>query len=156
MSGNLTPFDSPSITVAMRAVNTSTPSIPNSTVTTVTGWNASKLDTHNAFNVTTGEYVIPVPGIYTISTSFLFTGDSWAANSLVDTVIRKNGADLANTRAFVYSAITTNIPAPLDITTARFEKGDKITIHIYQTSGAAKTIYISSSWNFLSIIREGN
>jgi hypothetical protein len=119
--------------VVSLAVNKSTiQSIPNNSITQVTGWDTPIFDTLGAFNATTGVYTVPTAGKYRVTSMLTFetnsTGERLAA-------IFKNGNLLQY--GMTGTAITGDSTSSQAIAISDCVAGDTITVEGYQTSGGA-------------------
>lgn len=99
-------------------------------VITAVSFKQKLFDTDNAYNLGTGQYVVPMAGVYLISTNF------WFADIPESTYlfIMKNGQAIAeasaNSRGRVLSASTAE----------KCEAGDTISINVRQLSGSTMTL----------------
>ena len=62
--------------VALAAFKSTTQSVPNNTHTVVTGYDVAEVDTHAAFNPTTGVYTVPLPGKYKVDATVAFESNA--------------------------------------------------------------------------------
>jgi hypothetical protein len=122
-------------TVAARYTSDSGQNIPNIVATTVIHEDID-FDTHNAYNTSTGEYTIPLTGKYIIKAKVAY--DSFAAVAGMKTSIYLNGVEISSTynlatnTSYIYGAPIDDI---LDL-----EKGDVISIVLFQNSGSSRNL----------------
>lgn len=136
-------------TIAVSAVNGSGQSIPNGVSTTVTNW-TSVVDTHGAFNLTTGVFTAPAAGLYKVAASIIYNTGGVAA--LYRATISIPGGSTQNiVNGFTGSAFA----CPLVTAVSRLTAGQQISIVALQDSGAARTLNSSSTNNFIQIERIG-
>lgn len=122
-------------------------SLANVTVAT------KELDTHNAFNTTTGVYTVPVPGIYETIVHLDFQGARVSGTQYVESLtVYKNSTSLdAPEWSFTQgSTATTRIPMT-GVGLARYNAGD--TISVQSRSSVPSPAYDNCSY---SIKRIGN
>jgi hypothetical protein len=137
--------------VAMRAYKTSGSHTNNGNNQTVASYNASPFDTHGAFNITTGEYTVPVSGTYLVAGTIGFSPNATGVRALqieVDLSRKLGGevrtADGSNVNTLNFSGLVTAIA------------GQKITVSTFQNSGGNLNYDTTSNYNSLSIVRVGN
>lgn len=111
----------------------STISIPNSTDTLVTTYSTRLIDTHSAFNLTTGLYTVPVSGFYNVAGILSYNTNT---SGIRATAIRKNGTievQGTTTNGTVSGSNTvTSVCAVISC-----NAGDTIGLNAYQTSGGS-------------------
>ena len=139
-------------TVAMRAFKNTGSHTSNTNYQTVASWNAAPFDTHGAFNVTTGEYTLPISGTFEVSCAIGFAAN---ATGLRGVKIQLDGSDVSggNTTA---PASATFEPCLVASSLVRGTAGQKITITAYQSSGGNLAYISATNINQLSIHRVGN
>lgn len=120
-------------------------------------------DDHNAhvdglnWDVTNHQFEIEDPGIYWTSGTVKWDSDSttsgWSTGDRCLARIHKNGSQIVNaeipkTGTGLQSNSSSGVAIPLD-------KGDTISLHVYQNSGSGKIVKRSKGWTFLSLIQLG-
>lgn len=140
-------------TVAMTAGNSSGQSIPHNVTTVITGWTKTN-DTHNSFNTTTGEYTVPVSGIYLINTLLTYNNAAWALGNIIDLHIFLDGT-LVNVPRVTTSGVT-SIYSITQSHTLKVNKGQVITVSTFHTRGASTLLLSDNTRTTLSITRVGN
>lgn len=136
-------------TVGMSAVKTSGSHTSSGSNQDVTGWASKTFDTHNAFDITTGLFTVPVTGIYNISGALSFVSNVTGGRAilvLVDGVTVHSGADL-NGSSNVYSGAF-NI-------TQRLRAGQVVKLQTFQNSGGSLAYNTGTGYNHLDIFRVG-
>lgn len=144
-------------TVAMRAYNTSGFSVPNNSVTTITGWTTS-YDTHGAFNASTGIYTVPVSGKYRVSGTLLFASSALVVGQPFSLIAGQSGSVSSNWvcgQSWAMGNVTTAAAAG-GSDTIQCLAGDTIAIRAYQSQGAARSLSTSATENHFEITRVGN
>ncbi len=124
-------------------------SIPQATVTQLV-FEDRVLDSSGAMNTGTGVYTIPENGVYSIQMKFSFGGSTnWTIGEVAIGYIRVNGVEKSYSRwnCVATTGATTFIEVPVVIYQARLAKGDAITLHAYQDSGAALSVIASAKIN---------
>jgi len=139
-------------TVAMRAFKTTGSHTNNGDYQTVASWNAAPFDTHGAFNVTTGEYTLPISGTFEVSCNIAFAANATGLRGLR---IQLDGSSVAGgnitapgTASFEPGLVTSSL--------VRGTAGQKITVIAYQSSGGNLAYASATNFNQLSIHRVGN
>lgn len=141
-------------TVAMRYKDSSGTTYPRATNITTFPFATKDYDTHNAYNITTGEYTVPVSGKYEVMTQYLI-GSPLQITAL--TRIYKNGS--------IYSAVVDaktdtvfNQPGFGTRDVVQCVAGDVLKIGIYYNdgSGTDRATTADATSNFLTISRIGN
>lgn len=143
--------------VAMRAYNTSGFSVPNNSVTTITGWTTS-YDTHGAFNASTGIYTVPVSGKYRVSGTLLFASSALVVGQPFSLIAGQSGSVSSNWvcgQSWAMGNVTTAAAAG-GSDTIQCLAGDTIAIRAYQSQGAARSLSTSATENHFEITRVGN
>jgi hypothetical protein len=135
--------------VALSAnVNTTATSFTNAAETVVTGYVTPNVDTHNAFNTTTGVYTAPVSGLYEVTGLIIFVSNSTGYRY---TVIYKNGA------VYQYGSLTNAVSTDSTGTMASalipMLAGETISMAGFQNSGGALTTRAITRGTMLSIKR---
>jgi hypothetical protein len=133
----------------LRYFNTSGQSIPNITNTTITGW-TKDFDNNNDFNASTGTFTAPVTGFYLVSAQITFSYTTAATNNFQLSELQSAGNSLTWTCAIPTGA--TN-PTCFGSTIASLSAGNTVNIKIYQNSGSAQTLSVSTYINTVSIAR---
>jgi hypothetical protein len=115
--------------------SSATTSIPNSTATLITSGYTKLVDTHGAFNTSTGQFTCPEPATIEISGSVGWGADTAGYRYLI---YRKNGSG--------FSAVTTLSHASLDTFTVgpampvTCLAGEVLDVAVQQNSGGAKSL----------------
>lgn len=134
--------------VAMRAGKTSTQSIPGTgAITFLTSWDTAMIDTHSAFNSSTGAYTVRIPGIYRVT---LQAGTSSATTATHGTYIALNGT----TYAYNVESKSTGVGiiwSPRVSTTIRCVAGDVIRPGYGQNSGVALNVGGGSANHYFEV-----
>jgi len=137
--------------VLVRATVGTNQSIPNNAYTKVQ-FDTETLDVYNEFNTSTNTFTAKRAGQYFITATFLFNTAAWATNAQILATIDKNGAQIMQNWYPIqgsynnYTGVTVNQTIDLAV-------GDTIHIGVYQSSGAAKTLFASTSYSGMSISR---
>lgn len=102
-------------------------------------------DTHGAYNSFTGEYRVPVPGLYKVSTFLQGPGIAFTVSQTADATIYKNGVD-ANSPVAIYSATGSYTARPMLQGSGYVEAvaGDVLTLRMKFPS--ASPIDVSTNW----------
>lgn len=111
-------------------------------------------DTHNAYNTSTGEYTIPVAGMYGYNYLTTWGGTTgWAIGEASQTSLQKNAVDYHVNDVFPPTASSTTrvINAGSDLINCA--KGDVIRLQITQNSGSSQNLVSTSTKNYFSIVR---
>lgn len=110
-------------------------SIPNNSLTTVSGYGSMMSNKGGAFNPTTGQFVVPVSGTYRFSGMCQWVGNATNTRELH---IYQNATD----RAFDIFATSPNAASFSQTVTTILDcvAGDVITMRVYQNSGGALNI----------------
>ena len=140
--------------VAARAVSSTGQSI-GGTAAIVT-WNASKTyDTHNALNAGTGVFTAPEPGYYRVSAGVVFSSAAYAVGNAVFVSLFRNGVLVSTgTQNRAWAAATINVGAShTDV--VYLSANDTIDVRVTNERGAT-TLFSSTDFNFVSIIKTGN
>lgn len=107
-------------------------------------------DPENMASIVNYNVTIPKSGYYLVSASLLYDNPNAAARYVLE--IMKNGATLQNAGQDAVAASAGKYPNP-NITEAFYlEKGDVLTLHTFQDSGASKNIY-NNQQTFLSVAK---
>lgn len=132
------------------ATNTSNQSIPESTVTVVTGWTAVT-NGLAGFVAATGLFTAPTAGFYDIDAQLQYTAASAILGAVFRASIAVNGTIIATGQEINTVASTSLIRTPKVSKKIELAAGDVVSIRGYQSSGGAVTLVASGVTNFLSI-----
>jgi len=138
-------------TVVLRAYKNTGSQTSNANWQTVASYNASPIDSHGAFNTTTGEYTAPVSGTYQVSTTMGLLSN---ATGIRGVKIQVDGSDSigGNIVAAVSGANTMVVSSGI----VKVNAGQKITASVYQSSGGNLAYETTANYSHLSIVRVGN
>lgn len=136
-------------TVAAR-YNTSSTSMGNASPTAIVFTN-KLLDTHNAYNTSTGVFTCPVSGTYQISGSLCF-----AVNSTGLRMVRiyKNGTYQCG--GTLTAAFASDVTSGVAMSIEKCNSGDTLAIYGLQTSGVSMSVGGLAEDSSISIVRVGN
>lgn len=135
--------------VAARYVQNSGLVIPTSTQTKMTSL-VKEYDTHGGMNAATGEYTCPLPGLYRVSAAVEFANNLPAAGAYVSVFLFRDTTFYAN----LSSGFSANAYGrEAGSTTIACDAGHKLSISIYQESGATKSTSPQSVYNYFSVER---
>ncbi len=149
----------PAVVQATESVNASyvgasTTLTNNSTVTIV--YTGKNCDSHNAYNTSTGVYMIPVSGKYQITGNIGYA--AFAPSAIGDQyglIIEQNSTQVLHNDQFVQS--TTSSPRSANITgIITCSAGDTIQMLQFHNMGATPTISSTAANSFFTISRVGN
>lgn len=121
--------------VAMSAYKTSTQSISNAGgYQAITAWSAIDKDTHTAFNITNGQYVVPVAGFYSVDGNIGFAANATSGRFAF---IAVNGTTMYLGSSLGMATYMTRVTVSGSV---YCNAGDIITVGADQTSGGALNI----------------
>jgi hypothetical protein len=128
-------------------------SLTTTTITTIL-YEDKIFDTHNSYNVSTGEYTVPISGIYRMDMRCLVDASaSWTAGERAEGFIYVNGT----LEAQDYNELNvtgTVTPQPNRVFyVASLNKGDVVTFRVRQNSGATVPLIAGAAYNQMSIER---
>lgn len=113
------------------------------------------IDTHGAYNTSTGVFTSPARRFYSVDTRILFTTTTaWALGEVARLSIYKSGAiyryldydsNMDSSGTSLYKPLQGSISIFLD-------RGETLDIRAYQNSGGALALHNSNEHNWLSII----
>lgn len=112
-------------------------------------------DSHSAYNTSTGEYTIPVSGVYSISAAFravttiTTAGQIISVEGLVDGVVKFQGVINSN------ATLTTSFQPQLNVHAYPLLAGQKVSFKSF-VQGTSPTFTSDATANFFSIVRTGN
>lgn len=129
--------------------NSSSQSIPASTLTTITNWTAVNDDNSN-FTASTGTFTAPNTGWYLVSGQALFTVAAGAINNQFQILVVANGVTV-ETAVVTLDAAATSIAVPFSVA-VKMTAAQTLLIRAYQTSSGAQTLNSSSTGTVLSIV----
>lgn len=118
-------------TVACRAYKSSGSHTTSGSEQTVASWNSKEYDTHNVFNLTTGEFIVPSTGKYHVSGSVTFGTNATGARVSYITV---NGANKIISN--IYLSFLDNAAMVMS-GTLQLNAGDIVTMKAFQNSGGS-------------------
>ena len=132
-------------TVAMHVIKGSG-SVGNGTA--VTSWTATTLDTHRGFNLTLGEYTIPISGTYFFSGQTADnSGISGTASVRLQTNISGSFADITGTTNGMYNTSGSIYYAPHFTHIRRCIAGEKLRLYSNYAGGGSSGIWIDVWFN---------
>ncbi|WP_231936936.1 autotransporter outer membrane beta-barrel domain-containing protein [Caballeronia udeis] len=137
---------------ALTYSNTSGQSIPNSTVTVVTGWTKTFDRLNTNFVPSTGVFTAPATGFYAVSACLLYAANTGAANTSVDVLIAANSVTIAhgiNLRQTTTSA-GQQVCAAADVS---MTSGQTLVIQALQSTGSAVALQTATPYSYVSIHR---
>ncbi len=106
-------------------------------------FNAESVDDSSAFDLTTDEWTIPSTGFYHLYATARFS--PFPANQTVEIVIYVNGSVNKYSRRFISGEVSFDVTADL-----KLNLNDKISVYVYQTTGAPATMPASSQTIYFS------
>lgn len=109
-------------------------------------------DTHNAYNTSTGEYTVPVGGWYSLNSLVTFAALNRVPNLTIWVNIYLNGVESKRVQE-EETGTDTGIAAYQASDMNYYEKGDVITIRVYQNTGTSESLSTVGSRNVFSIHR---
>mgnify|MGYP001567764926 CR=1 FL=1 len=138
--------------VSMKAKKETTQSLVSGNWAVITGWDTPEVDTHGAFNNSTGVYTVRVAGLYKVVGQITYATNSTGTRNLQ---INRNGEPLATPRI---ATASTPGAGPNECTanassTDFYNVGDTIRIYGLQTSGGNLGTSTSGGYNGFSIER---
>ena len=128
--------------------------IPNASLTYLTGWRVNNLDTHNAFNGSSGTYTVPVSGTYDLYFQGQITTDlsGQTFSYIVRTPLGGSPTNLSYGLSGAYIHQTT-LPATALV---KLNAGDQINFAMLQNSGGTVVMNADALGVFMKITRIGN
>ena len=135
-------------TVAARYTSNSGQSIGNTA--TVLKFEDLVKDSHNAYDVSTGEYTVPTTGEYSINMQFFSASKTLGTTDNMNTIMKINGT--SHVRDLVHGSGSANLHKNIINTKIQLIKGDVITFEglISTTAGVMNT---DPLYNYFSIAR---
>lgn len=106
-------------------------------------------DTHGSYDTSTGIYDITNSGKYTISAKAMLSGLN-ADQGEMSLAIYVNGVKIDENYNYIGRG---SLESRQVVTTLELDKGDELTIRLYQTNGAGRVQFNQSSYNSFSIAR---
>ena len=125
-------------------------SIPNSTLTAIV-WDTKVIDSHNAMNISNGEWTCPVSGTYQFNNANAFAANGTGFRQFTTDV--NNGASSKILCQQIPNA--SNGFVTCGSTLHRLKAGDVVKIMAFQTSGGALSL-TGSGYDTINIVRVGN
>jgi len=137
--------------ISIRATNSSGQSIANgATAIAVTGW-TNVYDRYGKFNTSTGVFTPGGSGRYSVGVSFLFNLGTYSSGNIVYAAIYKNGSEYSRI-AFTIIANTASQYVPVvGSDDVDLLATDTIDIRVNHGEASARTIFVSSVYNHLTI-----
>lgn len=121
---------------------------------TVAPWTTVEVDTHGAFNATTGIWTCPAAGVYEVSAQLRYGWSSVAVgNAMLISIYKNNTTDVALQQETIENTATTLKVLNVD-KTLRLVAGDTIRIQASNTA-TTPTLITSAAYALLSIKRIG-
>jgi len=137
---------------ALLYTNTSGQSIPNTTLTTVTGWTKTYDRVNANFNASTGTFTATATGYYQVSAQLAFSANTGGINTNVGANIVVNGVAVAQGITFRNTATSTDEAVQVQAVVL-VSSGQTITLQAFQSTGAAVTLLTNAILTYLSINR---
>ena len=142
-------------TVAARAVSGTGVSIPNTGAVTTVTYSSKSFDTHNAFTPSTGIFVAPQSGNFSIKFSLIFSIGTWTAGNYYEATFYKNSTAYSRTSyGMIQTTLSTNI-CLFGSDTIPLAKGDTLELRIgHSRTGGALAIFSGAAfeqYNYLVI-----
>jgi hypothetical protein len=136
----------------MRSTNISGQSIPNATITVVTGWSTEVNTVGSNWVPSTGIFTCPTAGYYLVSGAFLFTSTAWVATAQQEIYVEQNSSTLHAGFNSMSTAATDykQVQITLILLCAA---GDTIKVAAFQTNGAAVALWTDAHFNYFSIVQ---
>lgn len=125
-------------TVACKYCNTLSSVISTSSGSTALPFNVKNFDTHNAFNTSTGQYTVPVSGIYRAE-SFLSTGTATTTGQAWVLIIMKNGVNEVQSLRIGTGSANTSLGHSAG-TIIKANAGDIIEVRAFMDTGGSITL----------------
>lgn len=128
-------------------------SVSTATVTTVL-YEDKILDTHNSYNTSTGEYTIPVSGIYEILAKVYFDSSSaWGTAEAASVRIYIDGTEksASNIEAITTAGGAVQVNPGTVFYLASLNKGQIVTIRVRQDSGSTIALRNFNTFNTMAI-----
>ncbi len=132
-------------------------SIPQATETKLL-FNSSLIDTNGIGNTGTGDMTIPERGLYLIGCQQAYAGStSWTISEIARISIKVNGVEKARSvwTAIATSGATVVAYVPLCTLLIPLAKGDIVSFHAYQESGAALSVNTTPQANQFYLSKQG-
>lgn len=125
-------------TVSARAYKSSGSHTTSGNTLTVASWNLKEFDTHGAFNLTTGEFTVPVRGTYQASATVSFQPNT-TSSRVSYIAVNGNPKIISN----VYLSFGDNPVMPMS-GTLQLNAGDIVTVKAFQASGGTLSYDLST------------
>jgi hypothetical protein len=132
--------------VAFRANVSSGPSIPSASFTTI-NYNNVELDTHNCYS--SGQYIVPRTGIYTVDGAFQTIIRATTINYINIIALFVNGSQRGYLGRIVDQSTSTARSSAAGSTTIRLNAGDVVTWRVYVDT--ATSLSTDANANFVSL-----
>ena len=136
-------------TVAARYTSNSGQSIGTSTTLILEDVN---YDTHNEYDVSTGEYTIPSSGKYSIDSKLLFPSAVYAAGNSIYIDVHINGVFYTRLADYLITSAITSFAGTQGSTDISVNKGDIVKLVATNERGATN-LFATSNYNSFSIAR---
>lgn len=140
-------------TISVIAGNSSGFSVPNNSLTTVTGW--TKIDdTHGAFNASTGVFTAPAAGRYFVKLGLTYN-NGYTANTGGGQayIVGSNGQHSG--RVLPFGSNTSIDMAVTAEDTFYLQAGQTLTLQAFQNNGSSRILLATAAHNSVSIFRIG-
>jgi hypothetical protein len=148
-SGSFTTLKSSS-NAAVFVQNVSGLSIPNTSMTTVTGWSAGT-DRSGSFNTTTGVFTAPANGYYLVSFKFGLSPATSSAPFLMQSRILVNGTSVSANLFTPTLSTSVAWSGPPVVDLIQMTAGQTLTVQAFQSSGGAIALTTTGTVTTLSI-----
>ena len=118
---------------------------------TAISYATESIDTHNAYNTSTGIFTAPIPGAYKVSGTLHFAGASWTVGVVYDYRILIDGSSQVISQGQVARTATQELPALTVEHTFQLNAGQTIQFAAFQNETAAGRLLGGAAYNYASI-----